>query len=77
MPFKATPSSEKEITHTTILTKQQVYLIKSTMGALNDTLANISHNDKLVRRDCQIFRFIWAHKPLYAPVSLTFLRPSL
>ena len=63
MPFKATPSSEKEITDTTILTKQQVYLIKSTMGALNDTLADIPHNDKLVRRDCHILRHIWTHKP--------------
>jgi hypothetical protein len=29
--------------------KQQVYLIKSTLGALNDILADIEHNDKLVR----------------------------
>jgi len=63
VPFKATPSSEKEITDTTNLRKQQVYVLKSTMGALNDTLANIPHNDKLVRRDCQIFRLIWTHKP--------------
>jgi len=63
VPFKATPTSKIEITDTTDLMKQQVYMIKSTLGALNDYLADIPHNDKLVRRDCQIFRLIRTHKP--------------
>jgi hypothetical protein len=35
---------------TTELLKQQVYVIKSTLGALNVTLANVEHNDKLVKQ---------------------------
>jgi len=30
--------------------KQQIYVIKSTLGALNVTLADMAHNDKLVRQ---------------------------
>jgi hypothetical protein len=33
---------------TTELLKQQVYVIKSTLGALNVTLADVEHNDQLV-----------------------------
>ena len=32
-------------------TKQQIYVIKSTLGALNVTLADMTHNDKLVRQE--------------------------
>ena len=35
---------------TTELLKQQVYVIKSTLGALNITLADVEHNDKLVKQ---------------------------
>jgi hypothetical protein len=34
----------------TDLLKQYVYVIKSTLGALNETLADVEHNDKLVRK---------------------------
>jgi hypothetical protein len=34
----------------TELLKQQIYVIMSTLGALIDTLADIQHNDKLVRK---------------------------
>ena len=36
---------------TTELLKQQVYVIKSTLGALNVTLADVEHNDKLVKQE--------------------------
>jgi len=35
---------------TTELLKQQVYVIKSTLGALNITLADVEHDDKLVKQ---------------------------
>ena len=35
---------------TTELLKQQVYVIKSTLGALNVTLADVVHNEKLVKQ---------------------------
>ena len=41
---------ERNSEDTTDLLKQQVYVIKSTLGALNDTLADMEHNDKLVRK---------------------------
>ena len=41
---------ERNSEDTTDLLKQQVYIIKSTLGALNDTLADMEHNDKLVRK---------------------------
>ena len=41
---------ERNSEDTTDLLKQQVYVIKSTLGALNDTSADIEHNDKLVRK---------------------------
>jgi hypothetical protein len=39
---------ERNSEDTTDLLKQQVYIIKSTLGALNDILADMEHNDKLV-----------------------------
>jgi len=41
---------ERNSEDTTDLLKQQVYVIKSTLGALNDTLADMEHNDKLVKK---------------------------
>ena len=41
---------ERNSEDTTDLLKQQVYVIKSTLGALNDTLADMEHSDKLVRK---------------------------
>ena len=42
---------ERNSEDTTDLLKQQVYVIKSTLGALlNDTLANMEHTDKLVKK---------------------------
>ena len=41
---------ERNSEDTTNLLKQQLYVIKSTLGALNDTLADMEHNDKLVRK---------------------------
>jgi len=35
---------------TTELLKQQIHVIKSTLGALNITLADTEHNDKLVKQ---------------------------
>jgi len=40
---------ERNSEDTTYLLKQQFYVINSTLGALNDTLADIEHSDKLVR----------------------------
>jgi hypothetical protein len=40
---------ERDAEDTTELLKQQVYVTKSTLGALNATLADVAHNDKLVR----------------------------
>jgi len=41
---------ERNSEDTTELLKQQVYVIKSTLGALNITLAEVTHNDKLVKQ---------------------------
>jgi hypothetical protein len=41
---------ERNSKDTTELLKQQVYVIKSTLGTLNLTLADVAHNDKLVRQ---------------------------
>ena len=41
---------ESNAEDTTDLMKQQLYVIKSTLGALNVTLADMAHNDKLVRQ---------------------------
>ena len=41
---------ERNSEDTTELLKQQVYVIKSTLGALNVTLADVEHNDKLVKQ---------------------------
>ena len=41
---------ERNSEDTTELLKQQVYVIKPTLGALNITLANVAHNDKLVKQ---------------------------
>jgi len=41
---------ERNSEDTTDLSKQQVYIIKSTLGALNDTLTDMEHTDKLVRK---------------------------
>jgi hypothetical protein len=41
---------ERNSEDTTDLLKQQVYVIKSNLGALNDTLADMEHNDKLVKK---------------------------
>ena len=41
---------ESNAEDTTDLMKQQIYVIKSTLGALNVTLADMSHNDQLVRQ---------------------------
>jgi hypothetical protein len=43
-------SFERNSEDTTHLLKQQVYVINSTLGALNDTLADMEHNDKLVKK---------------------------
>jgi hypothetical protein len=40
---------ERDAEDTTELLKQQIYVTKSTLGALNATLADVVHNDKLVR----------------------------
>ena len=41
---------ERNSEDTTELLKQQAYLIKSTLGALNITLVDVTHNDKLVKQ---------------------------
>ena len=41
---------ERNSEDTNDLLKQQVYVIKSTLGALNITLADVTHNDKLVKQ---------------------------
>jgi len=41
---------ERNSEDTTELLKQQVYVIKSTLGALNITLADVTHNDKPVKQ---------------------------
>jgi hypothetical protein len=41
---------ERNSKDTTDLLKQQVYVIKSTLGALNITLADVTHNNKLVKQ---------------------------
>jgi len=41
---------ERNSDDNTELLKQQIYVIMTTLGALNDTLADIQHNDKLVRK---------------------------
>jgi hypothetical protein len=41
---------ERNSEDTTELLKQQVYVTKSTLGALNIMLADVAHNDKLVRQ---------------------------
>jgi hypothetical protein len=41
---------ERNPKDTTELLKQQVYGIKSTLGALNVMLADVTHNDKLVKQ---------------------------
>jgi hypothetical protein len=41
---------ESNAEDTTDLMKQQIYVVKSTLGALNVTLADMAHNDKLVRQ---------------------------
>lgn len=41
---------ERNSDDNTDLLKQYVYVIKSTLGALNENLADIEHNDKLVRK---------------------------
>ena len=41
---------ESNADDTTELLKQQVYVIKSTLGALNVTLTDVEHNDKLVKK---------------------------
>jgi FMN-dependent NADH-azoreductase len=41
---------ERNSEYTTELLKQQVYVIKSTLGALNLTPADVAHNDKLVKQ---------------------------
>ena len=41
---------ERNSEDTTDLLKQQVCLIKYTLGALNYTLADMEHNDKVVRK---------------------------
>ena len=38
--------NSEDMTH---LLKQQVYVIKSTLCALNDRLADMEHNDKIMR----------------------------
>jgi hypothetical protein len=42
---------ERNSEDTTELLKQQVYVIKSTLRALNISLADVAYNDKLVRND--------------------------
>ena len=41
---------ERNSEETTEQLKQQVYVIKSTLGSLNVTLADVEHNDKLVKQ---------------------------
>jgi len=41
---------ERNSEDTTELLKHQIYVIKSTLGALNVTLSDIAHNDKLVKQ---------------------------
>ena len=41
---------ESNAEDTTDLMKQQIYVMKSTLGALNVTLADLAHNNKLVRQ---------------------------
>lgn len=41
---------ERNSEDTTELLKQQVYVIKSTLGTLNIMLADVTHNDKLVQQ---------------------------
>jgi len=41
---------ERNSNNNTELLKQQLYVIMSTLGALNETLADIQHNEKLVRK---------------------------
>lgn len=40
---------ERNSKNTTELLKQQVYVIKSTLSAVNGTLADMAYNDKLIR----------------------------
>ena len=52
---------ERNSEDTTDLLKQQVYVIKSTLGALNDTLADMEHNDKLVKKGATRYSDLFGH----------------
>jgi hypothetical protein len=52
---------ERNSDDTTDLLKQQICVIKTTLAALNDTLADMGHNDKLVKKGTVLYSDLPGH----------------
>jgi len=66
---------ERNSEDTTELLKKQAYVIKSTLGTLNITLADVTQNDKLLKQGL-VDRLTWTHYLQRLPENLLFLKLS-